>query len=122
MTSTWLPVTQAERTGREQVPKTGRKRVLFRQVVQNYDAFSGVDLELVAVIQAWAELPESVTVRRVCGQHQPTSRRNRLLLPPTSVNRRSRPSKRYVSVSWSSPKSDNIVACRSFAWTRSSTA
>ena len=24
------------------------------------DAFSGVDLELVAVIQAWAELPESV--------------------------------------------------------------
>ena len=25
-----------------------------------YDAFSGVDLELVAVIQAWAELPESV--------------------------------------------------------------
>ena len=25
-----------------------------------YDAFSGVDLELVALIQAWAELPESV--------------------------------------------------------------
>ena len=25
-----------------------------------YDAFSGVDLELVTVIQAWANLPESV--------------------------------------------------------------
>ena len=35
-------------------------RPVSKQRDAEYDAFSGVDLELVAVIQAWAELPESV--------------------------------------------------------------
>jgi len=35
-------------------------RPVLKQRDAEYDAFSGVDLELVAVIQAWAELPESV--------------------------------------------------------------
>ena len=35
-------------------------RPVSKQRDAEYDAFSGVDLELVVVIQAWAELPESV--------------------------------------------------------------
>jgi len=35
-------------------------RPVSKQRDAEYDAFSGVDLELVAVIQAWAELSESV--------------------------------------------------------------
>ena len=35
-------------------------RPVLKQRGTEYDAFSGVDLKLVALIQAWAELPESV--------------------------------------------------------------
>jgi hypothetical protein len=35
-----------------------------------YDAFSGVDLELVDVIQAWAELRREREGRRACGDGQ----------------------------------------------------
>ena len=35
-------------------------RPVSKQRDAEYDAFSDVDLELVAVIQAWAELPKSV--------------------------------------------------------------
>src|SRR5262249_9566810 len=41
--------------------------------------------------------------------------------PSTSVRRKSRPWKRYVSRLWSSPSRYRIVACRSWTWTRSST-
>ena len=37
--------------------------------------------------------------------------------PPTSVRRKSRPWKRYVSFRWSSPSRCRIVACRSWTWT-----
>ena len=40
-------------------------RPVLKQRDAEYDAFSGVDLELEAVIQAWAELPESVKDGRV---------------------------------------------------------
>ncbi len=38
----------------------GPKEAVFPEGGAESDAFSGVDLELVAVIQAWAKLPESV--------------------------------------------------------------
>ena len=44
-------------------------RPVSKQRDAEYDAFSGVDLELVAVIQAWAELPESVKTA-ACGDGQ----------------------------------------------------
>ena len=42
--------------------------------------------------------------------------------PWTSVRRKSRPWKRYVSFVWSKPSRCRIVACRSWTWTWSSTA
>ena len=44
-----------------------------------------------------------------------TSRLANSFSPPTSVRRRLRPSKRYVSRLWSRPSSVRIVACRSWA-------
>src|SRR5262245_58131795 len=50
------------------------------------------------------------------------ARSSRTTRPCTSVRRKSRPSKRYVSRSWSRPSRCRMVACRSCTWTRSSTA
>ena len=44
-------------------------RPVSKQRDAEYDAFSGVDLELVAVIQAWAERAESVKTA-ACGDGQ----------------------------------------------------
>ena len=46
--------------GIEPTAPHGPKEAVFPDGGAESGAFSGVDLELVAVIQAWAELPESV--------------------------------------------------------------
>ena len=51
---------QAPPKGAELSDDSPGNRPVSKQRDAEYDAFSGVDLELVAVIQAWAELPESV--------------------------------------------------------------
>ena len=52
--------TQVPPRGVELSDDSPGNRPVSKQRDAEYDAFSGVDLELVAVIQAWAELPESV--------------------------------------------------------------
>ena len=52
--------TQVPPRGAELSDDSPGNRPVSKQRDAEYDAFSGVDLELVAVIQAWAELPESV--------------------------------------------------------------